>query len=124
LIETTAGDYDVAEQYLSEARDIFRRAGDRWGIASTLWRTADLAIARDKLDDAQAALEEAHAVVRETQRERWIANTLTGLAEVATLRGDVEGAAVLLADARDRYAARDDALGVASVDERLAQLAK
>jgi predicted ATPase len=124
LIETTTGEHDAAEQYLAEARDIFRRAGDRWGIASTLWRTADLAIARNELDDAQAALEEAHAVVRETQRERWIANTLTGLAEVATLRGDVEGAAVHLADARDRYAARDDALGVASVDERLAQLAK
>jgi predicted ATPase len=124
LIETTTGEHDAAEQYLAEARDIFRRAGDRWGIASTLWRTADLAIARNELDDAQAALEEAHAVVRETQRERWIANTLTGLAEVAMLRGDVEGAAVLLADARDRYAARDDALGVASVDERLAQLAK
>ena len=104
LIETTAGDHDAAERYLAEARDIFRRAGDRWGIASTLWRTADLAIARGELDDAEAALHEAHAVLRETQRERWIANTLTGLAEVAVLRGDVERAAVLLADARDRYA--------------------
>ena len=124
LVETAAGDHDAAEQYLAEARDIFRRAGDRWGIASTLWRTADLAIAHDELDEAEAALEEAHAVLRETQRERWIANTLTGLAEVAVLRGDLERAVVLLADARDRYAARDDALGVASVDQRLAQIAK
>src|SRR5580765_2737059 len=124
LIETTAGDHDAAERYLAEARDIFRRSGDRWGIASTLWRTADLAIARGELDDAEAALNEAHAVLRETQRERWIANTLTGLAEIAVLRGDVERAAVLLADARDRYAARDDALGVSSVDRRLTQLAK
>ena len=62
LIETAAGEHDAAEQYLAEARDIFRRAGDRWGIASTLWRTADLALARDELDDAEAALEEAHAV--------------------------------------------------------------
>ena len=44
-----------------------------------------------------------------TQRERWIANTLAGLAEVALLRGDVERAAALLADARERYASRDDA---------------
>jgi hypothetical protein len=63
-------------------------------------------------------------VLRETQRERWVANTLTALAEIAVLRDDVESAAVLLAEARDRYAVRDDALGVASVDERLAQLAK
>ena len=32
--------------YLAEACDIFRRAGDRWGLASTLWRAADLAFAR------------------------------------------------------------------------------
>ena len=62
----------------AEARDIFRRAGDRWGLASTLWRTADLALARGSLDDAEAALHEAHAVLRETQRERWIANTFVG----------------------------------------------
>ena len=124
LIETTGGEHDAAEQYLAEARYIFRRAGDRWGIASTLWRTAELAIARDELDDAEAALEEAHAVLRVTQRQRWIANTLTGLAEVAVLRGDDERAVELLSDARDRYALRDDALGVASVDQRLAQLAK
>ena len=49
-----------------------------------------------------------------TQRERWIANTLAGLAEVALLRGDVDHASALLDDARERYAARDDAPGVAA----------
>ena len=33
---------------------LFRRAGDRWGLASTLWRTADLALARGELDEAEA----------------------------------------------------------------------
>ena len=61
---------------------------------------------------------------RRTQRERWIANTLAGLAEVALLRGDLERAAALLGDARERYALRDDALGVADVEKRLAALAK
>jgi Tetratricopeptide repeat len=124
LIETTAGDYDVADKHLTEARDIFRRAGDRWGLASTLWRTADLAIARGRLDDAEAALREAHAVLIATQRDRWIANTLAGLGEIALLRGDLGRASTLLTQARDRYAARDDALGVASAEERLAQIAK
>ena len=54
-----------------------------------------------------------------TQRERWIANTLAGLAEIAVLRGDEQRAVALLAEARDRYAARHDALGVADVEERL-----
>ena len=122
LIETSAGDYDAAERSLAEARDVFRRAGDRWGLASTLWRTADLALARGSLDDAEAALHEAQVVLGETQRERWIANTLSGLAEVAFLRGDLEQASALLTDARGLYALRDDVLGIATVDERLAQL--
>ena len=58
-----------------------------------------------------------------TQRERWIASTLAGLAEVALLRGDTERATALLADARERYAARADALGLEIVDERLRSLA-
>ena len=45
-----------------------------------------------------------------TGRERWIANTLAGLAEVSLLRGDADRARALLVEARERYAARDDAL--------------
>jgi predicted ATPase len=124
LVATTAGDYPSAERHLAEARDIFRRAGDRWGLASSLWRTGDLAFARGDLDGAEAALQEARSVLEATRRERWIANTLAGLAEVALLRGDVERASALLGDARERYAARNDAPGIASVDERLRSLAK
>jgi predicted ATPase len=122
FVATTAGDYENADKYLAEAREIFRRGGDRWGLAASLWRTADLAFARGSLDGAQAALEEARSVLGPTQRERWIAHTVVGLAEVAALRGDTEGASALLADARDRYVARDDAIGVADVDERLEEL--
>jgi predicted ATPase len=121
LIDTTAGDYGSAELQLAEARDIFRRAVDRWGLASTLWRTADLALERGRLDDAEAALEEAKSVLGETQRGRWIAQTVAGLATVAELRGDADRAAALLADARDRYVTADDAVGVSSMDTRLAK---
>jgi tetratricopeptide (TPR) repeat protein len=122
LIDTTAGEYANADQHLAEAREMFRRAGDRWGLASSLWRTADLAFARGRLDDAESALQEARGVLGTTGRERWIANTLAGLAEVALLRGDRQQARALFTDARDRYAARDDAIGVAEVDERLGAL--
>ena len=101
---------------------MFRRAGDRWGLASSLWRTADLAFARGNVDDAEAALLEARAVVGATGRERWIANTLAGLAEVAVLRGDGARATALLIEARDRYRVRDDALGAADAEERLRSL--
>ena len=79
---------------------------------------------RIDLDDAEAALQEARVVLEATDRERWIANTLAGLAEVALLRGEVERARALLGEARERYAAPGDVLGVADVDERLHGLAK
>ena len=122
LIGTAAGDYAGAERHLAEAREMFRRAGDRWGLAGTLWRTADLDFARGRLDDAEAALQEARTVLIATGRERWIANTLAGLAEVALLRGDLQRAQTLFADARSGYAAGNDALGVADVEERLTAL--
>jgi predicted ATPase len=121
-VDTTAGDYNGAERHLAEARDIFRRGGDRWGLAASLWRTADVAFARGRLDHAQAALEEARAVLGPTQRERWIAHTLVGMSEVALLRGETDEAAALLTDARERYASRDDSIGVADAEERLGEL--
>ncbi len=122
FVDTTAGKYDSAERYLAEARELFRRAGDRWGLASTLWRTADLAFADGRLDDAETALIEARVVLGATRRERWIANTLAGLAEIALLRDDVERASMLLMEARERYATRNDALGVADVEARLSEV--
>jgi predicted ATPase len=119
LVDTIGGEYERAERQLEEAHEIFRCAGDRWGIASALWRTADLAIERDRLDAADAALREALAIVGETQRDRWIAHTLASLAQVSSLRGDAEGAEALFAEARERYALTGDELGVASVDEQL-----
>ena len=119
LIATTTGDLADAERHLGDALSIFRRAGDRWGIVSTLWRIADLAVVRGELDAAQSALQEALVILGPTRRERWIAGTLAGLADVAVLRGDRERAASLLADARDRYAAGTDSVGVAAAVERL-----
>jgi tetratricopeptide (TPR) repeat protein len=124
LIDTIAGRHHDSERELAEAYELFRRAGDRWGLASVLWRIADLAFARGRLDDAEAALLEARAVLRPTCRERWIANTLAGLAEVARARGDTARARSLLLDARDRYAGRHDVLGVADSERRLAGIAK
>jgi predicted ATPase len=124
LVETVSGEYAAAAQPLAEARRLFRRAGDRWGLVSSLWRTADLAIAEQRLDDAELALAQARAVVGETERQGWIAVTVATLGEVAKLRGDLRRACALFEQARDHYAAGDSEPGVAAMEERVQSLAK
>ncbi len=63
LWRRSAASYDRAEQPLAEARELFRRAGDRWGLVSSLWRTADLAIARGAWTTPTLRCGEARAVV-------------------------------------------------------------
>ena len=111
-----------AERHLAEARDIFRRAGDRWGLASTLWRTADLALdARTELDGAEAALREAlRRARRDAARALDRATRSRDSRRSASLRGDAEQAATaLFADARRRYeAATTTSAASRLVDER------
>jgi predicted ATPase len=124
LVETVSGKYAAAAPPLAEARRLFRRAGDRWGLVSSLWRTADLAIAEQRLDDAELALTQARAVVGETERQGWIAVTVATLGEVAKLRGDVPHARALFEQARNHYAAGDSDTGVAAMQERVQSLVK
>ena len=46
LVEIAVGVFDRAGAHVTEACELFRRAGDRWALASTLWRAADLAFVR------------------------------------------------------------------------------
>jgi predicted ATPase len=124
VVGIRSGDHELAERQLGEACELFRRAGDRWGLVSSLWRTADLALARGRLDDAQAALEEARDVVSETERRGWINVTVAMLGEVARLRGDAAGAEVLFGHARASYLAAGDEAAAAAVDARMQTLAK
>jgi predicted ATPase len=119
MASTFAGDHDDAERLVGEARDLFRRAGDRWGLVNALWRTADLAMARGRLDDAEAALRDALNVLGAAQLDRWIGHTLAGLGELALLRGDPGQAARRFAEARQRYAVKNDRRGIATAEERL-----
>ena len=124
LIDSASGDQSAAERHLADARRLFRRAGDRWGLVSALWRTADLALLRDSPDDAEAALREAEAILAETCLYRWNGHTNVQLAEVAVVRRDLQAAADLLGRAREIYAARRDEPGLAVVDAELRKLAK
>ena len=106
------------------AVDTFRRAGDRWGLVSALWRSAELEQARDQLDRAETLLEQALAVIEETPNRRWHAVTLANLAEVALLREEDDRARELFEQALDAFTSWDDAQGVEHVRGRLRDLAK
>jgi tetratricopeptide (TPR) repeat protein len=124
MIDTTTGDYEHAEVRLTEASDIFRRAGDRWGLASTLWRLADLEQARGRLDEAWSALREAKHVLAETARSRWLAVTDVSMAEVATARGERDDAKELWESALAHYRTANDLAEVALIEKHLRSLAK
>ncbi len=124
LVETVAGDFPAAEAYLAEARALFRRAGDPWGLASSLWRTAELWRAEERLDDAWSALEEARQVLEPTNRIRWFGHADAALAEVASLRGDRDLAVSLFESALDHYRQSHETLGVDAVERQLRSLAK
>ena len=99
-VEMSCGEYDLAERRLLEADELFRRAGDRWGLVSTLWRRADLALARERLEEAADTLQRARRAVDETERRNWIASTMRMQAQVAGLRGEEARGEELLAQAR------------------------
>jgi tetratricopeptide (TPR) repeat protein len=123
-VETAAGDFGRAAHQLAEARELFRRAGDRWGLTSALWNTADLALALDDLGAAEEALEEALALQAGKGRERWHGETLARLAEIALARNDQQRGAALLTEARERFVSGHDDAGAAEIDERLRALTK
>jgi hypothetical protein len=104
---------------LQEAADTFRRAGDRWGLVSTLWRTADLERARGRPAAAEERLEEAFAIVDETRRVRWRAVTAANLGELVLLRGDEARARELLESALAGFETRGDTRWAEYVRARL-----
>ena len=121
LVGIQAGELELAERQLGQARELFRRAGDRWGLVSSLWRTAELALARGRLDDAKDALDTARAVVDTTERKGWIDVTIVMQAEVSALRGEDGRAQALFEQAREGYLAAGNT-GVAAAVERRAQM--
>ena len=116
---TRRGEHDRAADLLQEAADTFRRAGDRWGLVSTLWRIADLERARGRSAAAEERLEDAFAIVGETRRVRWRAVTAANLGELVLQRGDEARARELLESALAGFEARGDTQWAEHVRARL-----
>ena len=85
-----------AEEPIAEARDLFRRAGDRWGLVSALWRTPTSRSLAHDLDGAEVALLEARTVSTDRSSSSWIAHNVAPSPRSRLSGDDRPGARALL----------------------------
>jgi tetratricopeptide (TPR) repeat protein len=95
LIETAMGRHDAALGHLTEARELAGRF-DHAGLSA--WAQVQLgilALARGRLEEAQALLEEGLELSLATHSTRNLTLCLTALAQLGLVAGDQERAALL-----------------------------
>jgi predicted ATPase/DNA-binding SARP family transcriptional activator/DNA-binding CsgD family transcriptional regulator len=93
------GDFEQASAAYEERLSIYRKLGDKEGIAKSLGNLGVLALYRGDYGRAVGLLEESLAVLRELGNKRDIARVLTGLGILALSRCDHARAAALFGEA-------------------------
>jgi DNA-binding CsgD family transcriptional regulator/tetratricopeptide (TPR) repeat protein len=93
------GDFEQASAAYEERLGIYRKLGDKEGVAKSLGNLGVLALYRGDYGRAAGLLEESLAVLRELGNKRDIARVLTGLGISALSRCDHARAAVLFEEA-------------------------
>jgi hypothetical protein len=93
--ELVAGRYDDGHHHLSEAHDTAERFGYAWLATLSQLQLAILAVARGRLDEAQALLDEGLAVSLAGYSTQNVTLALAAFAQLAFAEGDLERAALL-----------------------------
>ena len=78
------GDHDAARSYHKQSLDIYRRIGDRWGIAGVLADLARTDIAASDYAGAEASLTQALQAFRDLGHQRGVARQLEMLSVCAS----------------------------------------
>jgi predicted ATPase/class 3 adenylate cyclase len=86
------GDLGPATALAEEARQIFRRSGDRPGEAECCWKLGNVAMMRGRTADARALLEEGVAISRDLPGREHLAELLNALGCLALDEGDFAAA--------------------------------
>ena len=94
-LEITARRYEESLRHLSEARDLAERFDGTWLTAGSRVMLGDLAVARRRLDEADALLSEALAVSTASRSTPLVTLTLAAYAQLALAEGAAEQAARL-----------------------------
>ena len=82
-------DYEQAFSFNQQAVLMAREIGHRWLLARSLREMGEIQLAREQIDDAQAAFEELYELARIMQSQELIASALFGLARVTAVNGNL-----------------------------------
>ena len=93
------GDYERARLAYEESLGLYRKAGDRRGVANALGDLGSLALDRGDYERATSLLEESLALYRELGESEGIIGILDSLGVLASARGDSERSAVYFREA-------------------------
>jgi predicted ATPase/DNA-binding SARP family transcriptional activator/DNA-binding CsgD family transcriptional regulator len=93
------GDYERARLAYEESLGLYRRAGDRRGVANALGDLGSLALDRGDYERATSLLEESLALYRDLGESEGIIGILDSLGVLASARGDSERSAVYFREA-------------------------
>jgi predicted ATPase/DNA-binding SARP family transcriptional activator/DNA-binding CsgD family transcriptional regulator/Tfp pilus assembly protein PilF len=107
------GDYEQASAAYEERLGIYRRLGDKKGIANALGNLGAVALPQGDHGRATQLLEESLVLLRELANERDIARVLTSLGILALSRNDHARAAALLEEALTLVRKAGDVRGMA-----------
>ena len=119
------GDYEAARTYSEEALAVYRLAGDKMGIASSLRLLATVAYLQGEYDydRARSLVEESLAIYRELGDKRGMAVTLLSLGVGAHLQGDYDRARALYEESLAIHRELVDKWGIAVLLNNLGNLA-
>jgi predicted ATPase/class 3 adenylate cyclase len=116
-------DYPATKDYAGQALTVFRKLGDKHGIAIALDRLGNVATEEGDYDNAPKMFEEALTLKRELNNRHGIASSLINLGWVALRPGNYALASSRLEEALDLHRQLGDKNGIAMALSGLSEVA-
>lgn len=118
-----SGLYERAEKLYEEGLSIYRRLGDKKGVAASLNSLGALKYAVGEMDQAIALTKESLLLKRELGDRKSIASSLNNLGEMTHTAGDLSGAQALFEECLELDEELEDSWGITIVLLNLGTLA-
>jgi len=114
VLARSQGDYDTARAWVQESVDLYRQAGDKLGIATSLTNLGLITYAQGDYSAARTLHADSLAIRRELGDKRGIATSLNNLGLVTLEQGDHIAAQAMYFEAVGLYRDLGDKGGMAS----------